>query len=203
MALMAKKLHPAQKELLKILSKHIEDPLTIRELQELVGASSPSVVHHHLKQLEKKGYLKRNANNPRDYVILDKNPDRPVVYLNLYGLAHCGPSGSILDGNPIDKIPIPTRLIDFPASQAFMVKARGDSMAPRINDGDLLVVKKSKTAENGDIIACVNNEEALIKKIKNGKEHILISLNPKYEPFVVSEDFRIEGIVRSIYSYKI
>lgn len=200
---MMKKLHPTQKKLLKLLSKHIEDPLTIRELQVLVEASSTSVVHHHLKQLEKKGFLKRNANYPRDYVILDKNPDKPVAYLNLYGLANCGPSGSILDGSPIEKIPIPTRLIDFPSPQAFMVKARGDSMTPRINDGDLLVVKRSRTAQNGDTIVCVNNGEAIVKKIKNGKKPILISLNPKYEPFVANDDFQIEGIVRSVYSHNI
>lgn len=198
-----KKVHPLQEKLIDILIKNMKDPLTIREIQSRLNLSSTSIVAHHLKQLEKKGYLKRNAHNPRDYLVLNKTPDEPIAYLNLYGLAHCGPRGSILDGSPIDKIPISTRLIDFPASEAFMVKAKGDSMAPKINDGDLVVVRKTNNAENGDIVVCTNNEEALIKRIKKGREIILISLNQEYEPFVASSDFRMEGVVRSVYSYKI
>ena len=62
-----KKLHKTQQAVLDLLKENIEEPLTVRELQELVGASSPSVVHHHIGQLEKKGYLRRNPNNPQDY----------------------------------------------------------------------------------------------------------------------------------------
>ena len=200
---MVRKLHSSQKKLVEILSEHIDNPLTIRELQSLIGASSTSVVAHHLKQLEKKGYLKRNINNPQDYCILRGTPEKPIAYLNIYGLVDCGPRGSILDGNPVDKIPVPTRLITFPANKGFVVKARGDSMSPKINDGDLLIAQKKDTADNGETVVCVNNGEALVKKIKKGKETILISLNPKYEPFVAAEDFRIEGIVKGIYSSQI
>ena len=203
-----KKLHPTQKKLLDILVKNTDDPPTIREMQEILDISSPSVVAYHLEQLEKNGYLKRNPYNPRDYQVLKDAPEKKVTYLNLYGLAHCGPNGSILDGNPIDRVAISTRLLSFPSSEAFMVKAKGDSMAPKINEGDLVIVKKTDDAENGSIVVCINNEEALIKKI--GKEIegrqkriILISLNPKCSPFLAKDDFRIEGEVKGVITNKI
>lgn len=199
-----KKLHTIQQKLLKILKSNMDEPLTIRELQETLKISSPSVVHHHILQLEKKGYLRRNPSNPKDYQVLSDSPEKTITYLNLYGLAQCGTKGNILDGNPIDRIPIASKILGFPSSEAFMIKAKGNSMSPKINDGDLVIVKKSKNADNGSIAVCVNKGEALIKKIiQKGKEIILVSINPSHEPFMANKDFHVEGIVRGIYSYKI
>lgn len=203
-----KNLHPVQKKLLDLLIKNAEDPLTVREMMEILDISSTSVVAHHLSQLEKKGYLKKNPYNPRDYQVLKGAPEKQVTYLNLYGLAHCGPSGSILDGNPIERLPISTRLLTFPSPEGFLVKAKGDSMSPKISEGDLVIAKKTETVENGRIAVCVNNGEALIKKIQkektNGSERtILVSLNPIYAPFLASDDFRVEGEVRGIITRRV
>lgn len=202
-----KKLHPTQKNLLDILIKNTDEELSIRDLQKMLDVSSTSIVAHHLKQLEKNGYLKKDPYNPRNYQVVKGSPEKKITYLNLYGLAHCGPNGSILDGNPVDRIAISTRLLTFPSSEAFMIKAKGDSMAPKINEGDLVIVKRNHNPESGSIVACVNDGEALIKKImiekdKNKKRYILISLNPKYPPFLAKDDFRIEGEVRGIISSK-
>lgn len=194
-------LHPTQEKLLRLLEDTIDEPLTIRELQDRLGLSSPSLVQHHIQQLEKKGYLKRNPDNPQDYHLL-KNPERPVVYLNLYGLAQCGPNGSILDGAVIDRIPISTKLLSFPASEAFLVRARGDSMKPLIREGDIVIARKTNTADVGKLVVCVNNGEALIKRFYRADDHVLLeSENRKYNPFVASrDDFRIEGEVKSVIS---
>lgn len=202
-------IHPVQQKLLKLLKQNEFEPLTIRKLQEELGVSSTSVVQHHIFQLEKKGYLRRNPANPRDYQILADEPDKQVTFLNLYGLAQCGPNGSILDGDPIDRIPISTRILGFSSSEAFLVKSRGKSMLPKINDGDLIIAKKAKDAADNSIVVCVNRGEALIKKIQkmtfsNGeKTYYLISLNHEFKPFAANEDFRIEGIVRGILSYSV
>jgi len=200
-----KKLHPVQKQLLDILKRNYDDPLTVRELQELVGASSTSIVHHHLVQLENKGYLRRNPNNPSDYQILADSPERKITYLNLYGLAACGPNGSILDGTPIEKIPISSKILGFSSSDAFMVRAKGDSMKPIIEDRDLVIVKKTNQAKDGDLVVCINDGGALIKQFKKENENvILISANSdENPPFLANmEDFRIEGIVKSIINYQ-
>ena len=196
-------LHSIQKKLLEMLSKNIEDPLTIREIQDQLDISSTSVVAHHLTQLEKKGYLKKNPYNPKDYQIL-KQQDAEIAYLNLYRMATCGPNGSVLDGDPIDKIPISTRLLSFSSSKAFMVKAKGDSMLPKINNGDLVIAQKASDADDGEIIVCVNDGKALIKKFKKeGKNRILISLNNEFSPFLASlDDFRIEGVVKGVITNK-
>src|SRR5580692_1617428 len=144
-------MHPAQEKLLAILKNNVGDPLTIRELQDILGVSSPSIVQHHIFQLEKKGFLRRNPSNPRDYQVLSDTPDKRVTFLNLYGLAQCGPNGSVLDGDPIERIPISSKLLGFPSADAFMVKAKGKSMLPKIHPNDLVIARKSSNANNGDI----------------------------------------------------
>lgn len=196
-------LHKNQVLLLRILEQNIESPLTIRDIQNELGFSSPSVVAHHIQQLEKKGYLKRNQSNPKDYQIFT-NPDNPIVYLNQYGNAQCGPNGSILDGNPIDKIPIASRLLKFPANEGFIVSAKGNSMYPQINEGDLVIAQKSHIANDGETIVCVLGEQVLIKKFFKQNEHItLISTNNEnYSPIIIVDDyFKIVGIVKNIIKY--
>jgi len=193
------KLNPVQTKILKLLSQHIEDPLSYRGLAETVGVSSTNTISYHLQQLERKGHLKRNPHNPRDYVVLGQ-PETGIAFLNVYGLAHCGPRGSILNGDPIDRIPISTKMIPCSATEAFLVRAKGDSMEPRIFDGDLVLCRKQHHADTGELIICVNDGETIIKKIKRENRPLLISLNPTYDPFVASNDFRVEGVVRSIIS---
>lgn len=202
------KLHPVQEKLLVLLKKNVTDPLSIRELQEEVGMKSPSVIQHHIKQLEKKGYLKRNPNNPKDYQVLAE-PDSEITYLNLYGMAQCGPSGRLLDGDPIDRVPIYSPILGFPASEGFLVKARGDSMEPNIHSGDMIIARKTSNIQSNDIAVCVNNGEVLIKRVQpiplkdGGMSFNLISLNPKFPPFVASDNFYIEGVVRGVFKNSI
>lgn len=197
-----KKLHPNQEKLIDILRINIDNPLTMIELMEELNVASTSVVHHHIVQLEKKGYLKRNPSNPRDYQLLE-DPEKPITYINQYGLAECGANGSILDGNPIDRIPIASKLLKFPSDDAFIVIAKGDSMEPEIKQGDYIIAQRKSTASNGDIIVCVNQEVAIIKTyFKNDKQVILHSINSiKHKPFIANVDFKIEGIVRNIIKY--
>ncbi|MCK5062157.1 peptidase S24 [Candidatus Parcubacteria bacterium] len=199
-----KKLHHTQEKLLKLLKNNIVEPLTIRELQADLGVSSPSVVYHHILQLEKKGYLRRNPGNPQDYQILADGPDKKIAFLNLYGMAQCGPNGSMLDGNPTDRIPISTKILGFSSADAFLVRAKGDSMEPKIKGGDLVIVKKGNKPEDGNIVVCVNNGEALIKKIQqiDNDKVFLTSLNQSYKAILADKNnFKVEGIVKGILSY--
>lgn len=195
------KLHFQQVALLKLLRENIDNPLSLSELQEALSMSSRSVVQHHIQQLEKRGYLKRNPSNPWDYQILS-DPEKPFSYLNLYGLAQCGPGGQFLDGNPIDRIPIAIKLLRFPAAEGFLVEAEGDSMIPRIKKGDLLIIQRKMVAEKDDTVLCVNDEKAMIKKYSPTSNVILLlSDNPKYSPIVAGENFSIEGIVRGVLNF--
>lgn len=199
-----KRLHQTQKDLLDLLKDNQDEPLTVRDIQRELGLSTTSLVTHHINQLEKKGYLKRNPSNPRDFTFVD-GPKKQVAYLNLYGLAQCGPNGSVLDGNPVDRVPVASRLIHFATEDAFLVEAKGDSMEPKIAEGDLVLVKKTNDIDDGSMAVCVNDGEALIKKVhrKDGKV-ILESLNhQKYKPFLANDDIRIEGEVKGVISHNL
>ena len=196
-------LHQTQQDLLDLLRLTQDNPLSIREIQEHLKISSPSVVHHHITQLEKKGFLRRNPANPADYQIL-ADKERKIAYINLYGMAKCGPGGTILSGDPIDRIPIPTARLSFASADAFLVKAKGNSMMPRINEGDLVIAKRAHELVNNVTAVCVNDGEVLIKKIHlKGDSIMLMSLNPQVLPIITSsEKLRIEGVVRGVLSKK-
>jgi repressor LexA len=196
-------LHPKQIRLLALLKTNIDMPLTMKELSELADISSPGVLYYHLRQLEKKGVLKRNPENPKDYNILD-SPEKSVVYINKYGMAQCGPDGSLLSGNVLERVPVASSLLRFPASLAFIVESKGDSMEPKISNGDIIIAKRQNYAEPGDLIICVYNERVLLKQLlKVDNRVILNSFNKKYNLIEVANeyDLRIEGIVKNILHY--
>ena len=72
-------------------------------------------------------------------------------------------------------------------------------MVPRIHEEDIVLARKQQVANDGDIIVCVNDGEALIKKLSRSRQAtLLVSLNQEYDPIVAADDFRVEGIVKSI-----
>lgn len=194
-------LHPNQERLLKLLAETIDEPLSVRCLMAELDVNSPGLVHHHITQLEKKGYLKRDVNNPGNYHVL-KDPEAPITFINLYGLAKCGPQGTLLSGTPIDRIPMSSKLVPFNVESAFLVRARGDSMEPEIREGDLVICKSQEIAESGQIVVCTFNESAMLKKFRllETKQVLLESINQKYDPIVVNDasELFIEGVFNGL-----
>lgn len=82
----------------------------------------------------------------------------------------------------------------------FGLRIHGDSMEPRINEGDVVIVRQQDDAESGDIvIALVNGCDATCKRLKKYSDGImLLSNNPKYEPMVFSNQEIVEKPVRII-----
>lgn len=201
-----KSLHPKQSEVLELLRENSDNPLTIKDLSASVGIDSPGVLYYHLGQLEKKGYLKRNPRNSKDYIVLD-SPEKSVVFIGKYGLAHCGPEGLLLEESPEEHIPIASSLLRFPANEAFIVEADGDSMEPKIYHGDIVIAKRQNVAESGDIVVCSLNEQVKIKKLIQSNGLIsLYSLNSqKHDPIPVgdSDTFVIAGVVKNVLSYNL
>ena len=195
-----KKLHPNQQKLLKLLKEHQSNPLTMEELALQLDISSKSVVHYHITQLEKKGYITRSANNPQQYYINGKQED--VIYLPLYGMAKCGPAGTILDGTPARVVPVDPSMVNFPVCKGFMVEAKGDSMKELICPKDWLIVEQNNTPNQRDVIVCSNNGETMVKRFVKDKRSgkiLLVSDNIRYAPIIADKDsLKIEGIVRSV-----
>lgn len=192
------KLHSKQSVILKLLQDNVNHPLTMVELSREAEITSPGVLYHHLRQLEKKGYLRRNPDNPMDYVV-NGSPEKEVTYINMFGLAQCGRDGFMLDDAPIDRMPIPTKILRFPTSEAFIVKASGDSMSPKIENGDILIVRKQTSWDFDDIVVCVNEGKTIVKKlVKVEDRFVLFSQNKMHAPFAPADDFRIIGVVKNI-----
>ena len=140
-------------------------PPTVREIGEQVGLASPSTVHAHLANLERAGYLKRDPTKPRA-LELTGLPHRQqgskaagAQALPLLGQIAAG--GPLLaEQNVEDYVSIPEQLVRGGAD--FLLRVKGDSMIDAgILDGDLVVVRGSETAANGDIVvALVGDDEA-------------------------------------------
>ena len=101
--------------------------------------------------------------------------------------------GKVAAGVPIEAIEDIIDYEEIPESMSrsadyFGLQIRGDSMEPKISDGDVVIVRKQDDAESGNIvIATVNGDEATCKKIKKTESGLmLISTNPDYEPFIYS-----------------
>jgi len=199
----SKNLHKNQKQILEILKQNQDNPLTMEDIMAELGLSSTSLVHHHITQLEKKGHLKRNPSNPKDYQIL-QDAEKPISYLSLYGLARCGPDGINLDGNPQDRIPIASKLIPCAISDACLVLAFGKSMEPKIHEGDYLIVKKQSSAINGDVVVCTLRKKTIVKKyIKLEKTILLESFNKVSHPYPIIIEDEKELVINGIMVGKI
>ncbi len=182
---MKKGLHATQEAILEVLKRGVEG-LSLRDIAREVEVRSPATVAHHLRQLEKKGYLRRNPANPSEYTLL-KDPVKDIAYVNLYGWASCGPGEFLAETNVRDRVPLSTRLFGV-TDRSFLVRARGDSMVPAIADGDLVLVERKPRVETNAVALVICGEEPRIKKvIFAGDRVVLASLNPAYPPEVYGE----------------
>ncbi len=138
-------------------------PPTVREIGERVGLASPSTVHAHLANLERAGFLKRDPTKPRALELtgLRRPETRSTHASNTQGLPLMGEiaaGGPLLaDENVEEYVDLPERLVG-PAD--FLLRVKGDSMIDAgILEGDLVVVRKSDTAVNGDIVVALAGED--------------------------------------------
>jgi len=170
-------------------------PPSMREIGDAVGLSSLSSVTHQLNQLELSGYLRRDANRPRALEVLidlpGDSPAEPGGGIPIGDAAMVPLVGRIAAGIPItaeqqidEVFPLPRRLVG--KGELFLLKVSGDSMIDAaICDGDWIVVRQQKTAENGDIVAAMLDEEATVKVFRQRDGHTwLLPRNSNFEPIL-------------------
>ncbi|MBU5980268.1 transcriptional repressor LexA [Lactobacillus helveticus] len=166
-------------------------PPTVREICAAVKLSSTSTVHGHLARLERKGLLIKDATKPRALEITDEGkkelgikPKRiPVV-----GVVAAG--HPILAVQDIDEyFPLPPDL-ENDAGELFMLKIHGESMINAcILNGDNVIVKKQNTANNGEIVVAMTDEnEATVKRFYKEKDHYRLQPeNDTMAPIILPE----------------
>jgi repressor LexA len=149
-------------------------PPTVREIGDSVGLASPSTVHAHLANLERAGLLKRDPTKPRALELSGRRrgepakPEEPQRGLPLVGeIAAGGPL--LAEDNVEDYLAVPQMLQRGGAD--FLLRVKGESMIEAgILDGDIVVVKRQQTAEDGDIVVALAGEdetaeEATVKRL--------------------------------------
>ncbi|MDY0990709.1 transcriptional repressor LexA [Lactobacillus helveticus] len=166
-------------------------PPTVREVCAAVKLSSTSTVHGHLARLERKGLLIKDATKPRALEITDEGkkelgikPKRiPVI-----GVVAAG--HPILAVQDIDEyFPLPPDL-ENDAGELFMLKIHGESMINAgILNGDNVIVKKQNTANNGEIVVAMTDEnEATVKRFYKEKDHYRLQPeNDTMAPIILPE----------------
>lgn len=205
-------------------------PPTVREIGEVLGMASSSTVHSHLAALERAGIIERDPTKPRalkwgpaaESLGIDATAGGSVGSTGTGAAA--GPArgsignvdvdasvtmpllGRVAAGAPIlaeehveEYVPVPKKLTR--SGESFLLKVRGDSMeGAGILDGDWVVVRSQKDANNGQIVIALvgDDEEATCKRYERRAGHVeLHSENPAYEP-IVTDQVEIAGIVTGV-----
>nr|WP_290370741.1 transcriptional repressor LexA [Ruania suaedae] len=211
-------LSPRQRKIMDSIRTSLEKkgyPPTMREIGLSVGLASPSSVKYQLHLLEKKGYLRRDPVSTRAIEIIHPDDAQEVAAEPEELTLHDGGQadvratyvpvvGRIAAGGPIlaeqaveDVFALPRQLVG--EGDLFLLKVVGDSMIDAaICDGDWVVVRQQKVAENGEIVAAMIDGEATVKTLKRTSEALwLLPANPAYSP-IDGTDAEILGRVVSV-----
>ena len=199
---MRKELTKRQRQVLDFIIDYTRDsgyPPTVREMAEAFSMSSKGA-YDHLKAIEKKGYIRRDPAKPRaiellDFVsrrIRDSVVEVPVV-------------GKVAAGEPLLATQNIERTLSLSgdmvrAENPFALKVKGDSMIEAgILEGDYVIVKQQKNADQGDIVVALIGEEATVKRFYKASDHVRLQPeNSSMDPIIV-KDVMIMGKVIGLF----
>lgn len=179
-----------QRQIVQYIVQHTEThgyPPTVREIGEGVGLSSSSTVHAHLKGLEQAGLIRRDPVLTRAIRVVAGNVEsyKPKRMANLPVVGRVAAGSPILAAQDIeDTFPVP---LDFlSGGDGFMLKVKGESMVDDgIVSGDYVIVRRQETANDGDTVVAMIEDEATVKRFYKEKNRIRLQpanqeLKPMY-----------------------
>lgn len=188
---MEKGLTAVQSRILDVIRESMQErnyAPSMREIGEAVGLSSTASVSHQLNKLELMGYLSRDPRRPRTIDLLGEDAPAEVspndtAYVPLVGRIAAG-IPITADQNVEDIFTLPRQLVG--QGDLFLLKVVGESMIDAaICDGDWVVVRQQQTADNGDIVAALIDDEATVKTFKQRDGHTwLLPRNSAFEPIL-------------------
>ena len=218
-----------QKNLLLFINKKIRSTgvsPSYEEMKNSLSLKSKSGIHRLISALEERGFIKRLAHKARALEVLklpetasandiynsfspsiirggldsENNKKRSVHEIPVLGKIAAGTPIEAIQ-NEVSKVAIPEELSKN--GEHFGLKVSGDSMIDAgINDGDTVIVKKSNTANNGQIVvALIDDHEAMLKRLRRkGKVIALESANKRYETKIFGPDrVKVQGVLVSLY----
>lgn len=160
---------------------------TIREIGSAFAIKSPNGVMCHLKALEKKGLIKREGRSARAIQIEDIRPGNATLPF----------LGKVAAGVAFESLPEDERLdlsALFVGKDHYALKVRGESMIENhIDDGDIVIIRKQDTAENGDRVVAMVDKAVTLKRFYQKKDHIRLEpANGTMDPIIVQPDSEIQ-----------
>ena len=190
-----------QEKILEFIKQEIREkgyPPSVREICEAVSLKSTSTVHGHLQRLEKKGLLHRDDMKPRAIEVLAGKERETENILSVPVI------GEVAAGVPIpaeqefiEEMPLPESFVG--PGEHFILNVRGTSMIDAgIRDGDMVVVRRQQTADNGEIVVAMIDGEATVKRFFREDGHFRLQPeNDTMEPIIV-DDVIILGKVTAL-----
>ena len=174
-------------------------PPTVRDIGKAIGLTSSSTVHAHLANLEKVGVLRRDPTKPRALEIIGDKAKKAVLPLGLPLVGRVAAGQPLLaDENIEDYVEVPP--IAGGDEGEYVLKVQGDSMKNAgILEGDYVVVHKTETARDGEIVVALLEEEATVKRFFKEPDHVRLQPeNEALEP-IRSRDVQVLGRVVGVF----
>jgi repressor LexA len=196
-------------------------PPSVREIADAVGLASTSAVHHHLVALERSGQLERGSRSSRALRLTAAAEITPASIRPTRGavtpfrmprerdVLKLPVVGEIAAGQPIEAYQDATETLEVPRSlqardDSYVLRVRGRSMVDAlIDDGDFVVVQPQATAQDGDIVvALLEDNGVTLKRFYREKDRIRLQPeNPEMEPIYATElqiQGKVVGVIRKL-----
>lgn len=181
---------------------HRGDSPSVRDLARALGYSSPRTAFLILNALIERGWLRRKTNGDLQFLkdMPTADDHARTVSVPLVGNVACG-APLLAEQNVEAYIPVSTSLAK-PGGKYFLLRAVGDSMDQAgIEDRDLVLVRQQPTADNGQRVVALIDDEATIKELHRERDVVILkpkSKRKEHKPIVLTDNFIIQGVVVSV-----
>ncbi len=178
---------------------HYGESPTLREINEVTGGKSPRSASLVIDRLVESGLVKKNG---RSLILANTYAESSVstIDIPLVGSVACG-TPVFAEENIQTYIPISTRMAQK-GSKYFLLRASGDSMDEAgINSGDLLLIRQQDSAENGEKVVALINDEATVKVFEKTRDAVILrpkSKNKTHKPIILTDNCMIQGVVVAV-----
>ena len=193
-----------QKDVLDVIKKFMASngyPPTVREIAEIMNLSSPATIQVHLESLEKKGYIKKHGNMNRtiELLVINEYENNHTMDIPLLGKVTAGIPIEAIE-NPDEYFTVPSSMVNG-KNEVFALNVSGDSMINAgIFDDDIVIIERTNSAKNGDIVVAMNDEnEVTIKRFFKEDNHFRLQPENDYMEPIILDNVTILGKLVGLY----
>ena len=199
----SQKLDDLQKRLIAFFKQNTDqEGLTLREIANQVGANHPQTVLNKLNQLVFKWYFVKDSHGYRLVREEFWSKADDVVQLPIYGFAQCWNKWKrVIEEYSQETVPVTAAFVWTDLTNAFFVRAKWNSMEPKIQDGDLVLIRQQPTYDESDYVLVLHNQLPKLKRIiKQDGKYMLESINRFFDKVEISpfDETKIIGVVKKI-----